>query len=114
MTTFPDDTFGLEVRSGDAMDVHVRISGDLDYDTAEDLLQTARRHLQADRPPRDFHLDCEQLTMCDSMGLAALLLIHRYALAAGSRLHLDNRPDLLEHLLELTGTLDHFAQAEPA
>ncbi|MCK8677767.1 STAS domain-containing protein [Streptomyces lichenis] len=110
--TAPDETFGLEVTTGEERDVRVQVRGDLDHETAEELLEAARAHLRSDRPPRHLHLDCARLTLCDSMGLAALLLIHRHALAAGTRLHLDNRPGMLEHLLELTGTLDHFAQAE--
>jgi hypothetical protein len=46
------------------------------------------------------------------MGLAALLMIHRLTAATGARLRLDHRPELLERLLELTGTLDHFTETD--
>lgn len=112
MTAFPGRMFELEVTADDIGEVCLRIHGDLDWDSADDLTEAARRCLEADRTPRLLRLDCGKVTQCDSMGLAALLVIHRLAAAAGTPLRLDHRPEALERLLELTGTLDHFTGAE--
>ncbi|WP_432075269.1 STAS domain-containing protein [Streptomyces wuyuanensis] len=112
MTAFPEGAFALEVGTGGTGEVCVRVDGDLDVDSADDLIEAARACLDADRSPRLLRLDCEKLTLCDSTGLAALLMIHRIATAAGVRLRLDHRPEPLERLLELTGTLGHFTAAD--
>ncbi|RNL73706.1 STAS domain-containing protein [Streptomyces sp. I6] len=111
MTAFPERTLDIEVTTGDGGEVHVRIGGDLDWDSADDLTEAARVCLHAERPPRLMVLDCGALSLCDSAGLAALLMIHRIATAAGTRLRLDHRPALLERLLALTGTRDHLTGA---
>ncbi|AOT62334.1 MULTISPECIES: STAS domain-containing protein [Streptomyces] len=92
----------------------IRLGGELDWETADDLTAAARSCLTADPPPRRLRLDCAGLTLCDSLGLAALLMIHRKAGETGTPLHLDNRPPLLDRLLELTGTAYLFATAEEA
>ncbi|MEU5208999.1 STAS domain-containing protein [Streptomyces sp. NPDC020742] len=92
---------------------HLHVVGDLDYDTADDLLDLAVRQLSVQPALRDLHLDCARLTVCDSSGLSALLAIRRRTGAAGIRLHLDHRPRILERLLTVTGTLAHLT-APPA
>lgn len=111
MTAFPDRTLDIEVTTGDSGVVCVRIEGDLDWDSADDLTEAARVCLHADRPPRLLVLDCRGLGLCDSAGLSALLMIHRIATAAGTRLRLDHRPAALERLLALTGTHGHLTGA---
>ncbi|MFJ9742947.1 STAS domain-containing protein [Streptomyces sp. NPDC101166] len=106
MTTTPDDTFELSTAVDDVGDARIRITGDLDWDSADDLTEAARACLRADPPPRQLRLDCAAMTLCDSLGLAALLMVQREAVAAGARLRLDDRPAHLERLLEITGT-DH-------
>ncbi|MFE0037525.1 STAS domain-containing protein [Streptomyces sp. NPDC059015] len=112
MTAFPGRTFELEVTPADSGEVCLRIHGDLDWDSADDLTEAARLCLEVGRTPRLLRLDCGKVTQCDSMGLAALLMIHRLAAAAGTALRLDHRPEALERLLELTGTLDHLTGAD--
>ncbi|MFF0482904.1 STAS domain-containing protein [Streptomyces sp. NPDC004435] len=104
----PEPTF--EVRAAAAPDgvLHLTLSGELAWDSAEDLLDTARTHLDPASAPTDLRVDCAGLTLCDSMGLSALLTLHRLATAAGARLHLDDRPPLLDRLLLLTGTYEHL------
>ncbi|MEU3823160.1 STAS domain-containing protein [Streptomyces sp. NPDC030392] len=107
MTADRNDAFDLVTtldRSGVA---RIRLAGELDWETADDLTAAARSCLSADPPPRRLHLDCAGLTLCDSLGLAALLMIRRKADEKGARLHLDNRPVLLDRILELTCT-DHL------
>ncbi|MEU5593307.1 STAS domain-containing protein [Streptomyces sp. NPDC020298] len=87
----------------------VRVAGDLDYDTSDDLIGTVVEHLAAGGArPHGVRMDFRHLTWIDSTGLSALLMIHRRTAAAGVTLHLDNRPDVLERMLRLTNVLDHL------
>ncbi|MFF8414075.1 STAS domain-containing protein [Streptomyces omiyaensis] len=88
--------------------LHVELAGDLAWDSADELLDAARGHLDPAAAPADIRLDCARLTLCDSMGLSALLALHRLATAAEVRLHLDRRPPHLDRLLRLTGTHAHL------
>ncbi|GGV49487.1 sulfate transporter [Kitasatospora herbaricolor] len=86
----------------------VRITGELDYDTGPELLDAVATHLVRRPPPPEVRLDFAGLTWIDSTGLSTLLMVHRHTTAAGSALHLDNRPDVLERVLNLTQTLEHL------
>lgn len=86
----------------------VHISGDLDYLTAGDLVDTVSRLLAEQPELRHVRLDCSRLTFCDSAGLSGLLLIHRKTSDAAVRLHLDDRPAFLDRVLRITGTLEHL------
>ncbi|MFJ3670477.1 STAS domain-containing protein [Streptomyces sp. NPDC090106] len=87
----------------------VRVSGELDYDTSDDLVATVTEHLTAPgTPPRAVRLDFTGLTLIDSSGLSALLMVHRRTRALGAALHLDNRPVMLERMLQMTNILDHL------
>lgn len=50
------------------------------------------------------------MTLCDSLGPAALLMVHREATGAGTRLHPADRPAALRRLLDATGTADLFPE----
>ncbi|MFE3113910.1 STAS domain-containing protein [Kitasatospora indigofera] len=86
----------------------VRITGELDYDTSPDLLDAIATYLVRRPPPSEVRLDFAGLTWIDSTGLSTLLMVHRNTTAAGTALHLDNRPDVLERVLNLTQTLEHL------
>ncbi|MEU6546265.1 STAS domain-containing protein [Streptomyces sp. NPDC046859] len=109
MSTASDDTFfHLDTALDAAGDAHIRITGDLDWDSADELTEAARALLCTDPAPRGLHLDCARLTLCDSLGLASLLMVRRATAAAGTRLHLVNQPAPLLRLLDMTGTADLF------
>ncbi|MEU5047755.1 STAS domain-containing protein [Streptomyces griseorubiginosus] len=93
--------------------VRIEITGDLDYDTADLLLEEATARLSARPGLEDLHLHCAGIGMVDSMGLSILLMIRRRADAARVRLHLDDRPAQLDQLLGITGTLEYLT-AQPA
>ncbi|WP_030324731.1 STAS domain-containing protein [Streptomyces sp. NRRL B-3229] len=93
--------------------VRIEITGDLDYDTADHLLEEATARLSARPGLEDLHLLCAGIGMVDSMGLSILLMIGRRANAARVRLHLDDRPAQLDQLLSITGTLEYLT-AQPA
>lgn len=86
----------------------VRLSGELDYDTSDDLTSAVAEHLAEPVPVHDVRLDFGELTWLDSTGLSALLMIHRRTSSLGARLHLDNRPDVLERMLRMTNVLEHL------
>lgn len=105
----PSFAFTAEAEGGTVL---VRVTGDLDLDTCDELLKTVERCLddRRERPegPHDLHLDFSGLDTVDSMGLSTLLTIRRCTDRAGVRLHLDARPLGLERLLDITGTLHHL------
>ncbi|WP_406253825.1 STAS domain-containing protein [Streptomyces chartreusis] len=110
MTTPPPDH--LRLTRVDTEDrVRIELAGDLDYDTADILVKETTAQLAARPTLRNLHLHCGGLGMIDSMGLSALLMISRRTTAAGVRLHLEDRPENLDRLLHLTGTLDHLTAA---
>ncbi|MGV9454543.1 STAS domain-containing protein [Streptomyces sp. NPDC003635] len=111
MTTLPP---ALELTTIDTQDtVRIEITGDLDHDTADLLLDEVTAQLTERPGLKDLHLHCAAVGVVDSMGLSALLMIGRRAAAAGARLHLDDRPAKLTRLLNITGTLDYFTAATP-
>lgn len=85
----------------------LHVVGELDHYTAGRFTDAATAHLDRDGP-RHLHLDFAGLTLCDSSGLAALVMVRRRASAAGVQLHLDNRPPALERLLQITSTLAYL------
>ncbi|MEU4131325.1 STAS domain-containing protein [Streptomyces wuyuanensis] len=113
MTSLPQLPFALTARATGPRTFRLLVSGALDHQSAGELTSGAERLLARRPAPADLHLDFGRLTLCDSMGLSALLMIHRCAAEAGTRLHLDRRPFFLERLLVLTCTLDHLT-APPA
>ncbi|WP_405779850.1 STAS domain-containing protein [Streptomyces sp. NBC_00859] len=109
--TLPRPSFALTVEPGPDT-AHLRLTGELDYDTCAELTRRAGTCLAENPRLRELHLDCAHLTLCDSMGLSTLIQIHRNATAHQVRLHLDNAPPFLERLLAITGTRRLFAQVQ--
>lgn len=110
MTTSYPPSLSLTVEA-EATDLVVRVVGDLDYETCDELMRTVDQNLTVRRTDGRLlalHIDCAGLHVIDSMGLSVLLMIRRHTDAAGVRLHLDERPPHLARLLEITGTLDHL------
>ncbi|MEU6478095.1 STAS domain-containing protein [Streptomyces sp. NPDC047017] len=111
MNAHPPGEFSLTV-TREASALTVRLAGELDYDTGDELVATVVAHLGGRPHPREVRLDFGGLTWIDSSGLAALLMAHRHISAAGADLHLDHRPDFLDRRLRRTDILGHLT--EPA
>ncbi|MDF3301530.1 STAS domain-containing protein [Streptomyces tropicalis] len=114
MTTLSPGPFDVTVVESAPTALTVHVSGDLDYDTSEELVELVTRHLTRVGPAgewEDLRLDFAELTWLDSMGLSALLMIRRRTGAARVTLHLDNRPDFLDRMLDVTNTYDHLTEA---
>jgi anti-anti-sigma factor len=103
MTTSQQPAFTVAVHAGPD-GPRLRVTGELDYDTYDELLRYAERYLAAHPDLRDLRIDCADLRFCDSMGLSCLLTVHRRTTEYGMRLHLDNAPPFLERLLATTRT----------
>ncbi|MFB4423692.1 STAS domain-containing protein [Streptomyces sp. QL37] len=101
----PPFTVGVEAVQGA---VRLRLAGDLDYDTSDLLVERAQECLADGPGPRDLFLDCSGLRLCDSTGVSSLLLIHRGTTSRGVALHLENPPDFLRRMLDITGTARLF------
>ncbi|WP_033223192.1 STAS domain-containing protein [Kitasatospora phosalacinea] len=91
----------------------VPVEGELDHESCEGLVRAVTSHLAARPPVEVVRVDCADMTLCDSMGLSALLQIRRDVDAAGRRLRLDHRPAHLDRLLRLTGTADYLLADPP-
>ncbi|GGR18176.1 STAS domain-containing protein [Streptomyces roseolus] len=104
----PGPTFDVEAVAAPDGILSVTLAGDLAWDSADELLDAVRAHLDPASVPAGLRVDCAGLTLCDSTGLSALLALHRLAEAAGVPLHLDRRPPFLDRLLLLTGTYEHL------
>lgn len=107
MTTSPSHHLRLTTVDA-ASTVRIEVNGDLDHDSASDLLAVVTGKLAGRPDLKDLHLHCAGLGAIDSVGLSALLMIHRHTSAAGVRLHLEHRTARLERLLTVTGTLEHL------
>ncbi|WP_413760502.1 STAS domain-containing protein [Streptomyces sp. MMBL 11-3] len=112
MTTMPPAH--LRLTTVDSEDtVRIELHGDLDYDTADDLLAEVTAVLGAHPHLDDLHLHCAGLGTVDSMGLSILLMVRRRTGQAGVRLHLDDRPAVLDRLLTITGSLNYLTGSSP-
>jgi anti-anti-sigma factor len=112
MTDLPSSEFTLGVlERGPAL--IVRVIGELDHDTSDDLVRTVAGRLTGEAAFGEVRLDFADLAWMDSSGLAALLMIHRHVTASAARLHLDNRPAFLDRMLRVTDVLDHLTAPVP-
>jgi len=89
----------------------LRVVGDLDYLTVDEVVDTATQLLAQQVDLANLHLDFDGLTFLDSAALSGLLLIYRRTSQAGVRLHLDHRPPILERVLHVTGLFGHFVSS---
>lgn len=85
----------------------LQVAGDLEMSTAPQLRDTLTA-LPADTR---LTLDLSGVTFCDSSGLNALLVVHRYFDAGNGHLVLSSAPRRVVTLLELTGLAEIFAVA---
>ncbi|MGW2478091.1 STAS domain-containing protein [Streptomyces sp. NPDC001665] len=97
----------LTVETGEGT-TRLRLAGVLDYDTSDAFGIRATACVDADPTPAELRLDCAGLRLCDSMGLAALLMIHRRSAARGITIVLDDPPPSMERMLRITGTRHLF------
>ncbi|WP_431895024.1 STAS domain-containing protein [Micromonospora haikouensis] len=84
----------------------LRLAGELDYDTAPELVEAAAR-LRRDGCT-ELEIDLGAITLCDSSGLSALVVIHRNGTGP---IRLTGTSDQLQQLLDRTGLAEVLATA---
>ncbi|MGW2262670.1 STAS domain-containing protein [Streptomyces sp. NPDC001780] len=108
------DPLAVVVTTPRADTVVVRLDGAMDFETAYEVVDTVRQLLRLHRGVRTLELHCGGLTLCDSAGLSALLLIRRLTEGDGVRLVLSECRPALDRLLEITGTRGRLGREEAA
>jgi len=91
----------------------MRLTGDLDYESVDEFVDTSSHLLAQQVDLVDLHLDFSELTFLDSAALSGLLLIQRRTSHSNVELHLDNRPPFLDRVLQVTGLFGHFITSDP-
>ncbi len=86
--------------------VVLRISGELDIAVEDDAVSAVARAFATVPPPSHLVLDLSAVEFMDSSGLRALLRMHNQH---GGQIRLGPVSDVVERLLELTGTVELFA-----
>jgi anti-sigma B factor antagonist len=106
------DRHPLAFRSAqDADESSLAVAGEIDMHTAEGFYDRARALIDASTSV--LVLDLGEVTFCDSLGVAALVRIYKYAAAADCRLRLVNLRPHVAHILQISG-LDQVFEVEPA
>ena len=90
----------------------MRLTGDLDYESVDELVDTASHLLTRQVELVDLHLDFSELTFLDSAALSGLLLIQSRTSHSSVELHLDHRPPFLDRVLQVTGLFGHFISSD--
>ncbi|MCG5469515.1 STAS domain-containing protein [Micromonospora sp. LAH09] len=90
----------IEATRLDAGHVRLRLTGELDYDTAPDLTAVA-----ADLRGDEVLIDLAGVSLCDSSGLSALLVVQRSARA----IRLTGVSPQLQRMLDRTGLAELLA-----
>ncbi|GLZ59465.1 MULTISPECIES: STAS domain-containing protein [Micromonospora] len=98
-----DQLLTIETTRLAAGHVRLRLTGELDYDTAPELIAAAAE-LRSGVPVL---VDLTEVTLCDSSGLSALLVVHR---AAGA-IQLTGVSPQLQRMLDRTGLSELLAVA---
>ncbi|KAB1934512.1 STAS domain-containing protein [Micromonospora sp. ALFpr18c] len=99
----PDQLLTIEVTRLDAGHVQLRLTGELDYDTAPELIEAAAELREAGR--QQVLIDLTGVTLCDSSGLSALLVVHRGA----ESIRLTGVSPQLRQMLDRTGLSELLA-----
>ncbi|MEV0002843.1 STAS domain-containing protein [Micromonospora sp. NPDC050980] len=94
----PSPLLTIEVDRRDAGSARLRLVGELDFDTAPELVATATE-LRRDGH-QELWLDFAGVTLCDSSGLSALVVIHR---SGTGGVHLTDLTPNVRQLLDRTG-----------
>lgn len=96
----------IEMRSG-----IVRASGDLDLESADAFVTLGRTAVQQCTKPAII-VDLSECTFLDSSGVGALVTVRNAARDAGMEIFVRGAPDRVKRVLEVTGLLDYFPDAD--
>lgn len=100
----PSQLLSIDVTRLDAGRARLRLTGELDFDTAPELVSAAAE-LRRDGY-QDLLIDLGGVALCDSSGLSALVVIHQ---AGTGPIHLTGMNPQLRQLLDRTGLAELLA-----
>jgi len=103
----------LHIEAADVADgpaAVLRVSGELDLATADQLRQAVGQYADS---PRPLIIDLAGVTFCDSTGFGVLINAYRRVTSAGGRLLLCGLQPRLTGLLEVTG-IDRVIPVHPS
>jgi anti-anti-sigma factor len=106
VTALPELTYTWETPA-----VHIgriTVTGNIVYTNADELLRMVTDELSANPGLKELQVDCAGLDICDSRGLSTLLMLRRRTDSFGADLRIINRPDVLDRMLERTGTMEYL------
>lgn len=108
--TIDDADFSLEIRQiGPGEKATVRVAGDVDLTTADELQRVVRAQMEAG----PVLLDLSAVSFMDSSGLRVLDDLVRHSRAGGGDLWVDrDLPDSVAQILELTGLMQVLPLAD--
>ena len=87
--------------------VRLAVAGEIDLDTADALTEAVDRVLATDRPA-EVVVDLAEVTLCDSIGIDALLRARAAAAAQAVHLVVINPRGIVRRALDVTGTRDRL------
>jgi len=90
--------------------LRLAVSGEIDLDTADILAEAVDRVL-ATACPAEVVVDLAEVTLCDSVGIGALLRAREAAAAQAVHLVVINPRGVVRRALDVTGTLDRLTGA---
>ncbi|MGK5673763.1 STAS domain-containing protein [Micromonospora sp. URMC 106] len=99
----------IDVARPDAGRVRLRLAGELDFDTAPELIATAAE-LRRDGCD-ELLIDLSGVSLCDSSGLSALVVVHR---GGPGVVRLSGVSPQLQQLLDRTGLAELLARDRSA
>lgn len=91
----------IDVRPGARGAAHLLLTGDLDFETADDLVDAADRLLG--NGTRQLVVDLAGVDICDSSGLSALISVQHAAQSVDGGLRLVGIRPRLRRVLQVTG-----------
>ncbi|HEY7008610.1 MAG TPA: STAS domain-containing protein [Jatrophihabitantaceae bacterium] len=92
--------------------VTLPLGGEIDLNTADQLLTRGRKLLTNCGPGIPLIIDLGAVTFMDSSGLSALVRLRRATEAKGTQLLLRDVPDRVSSVLRLTGMSEYFPTTE--
>ncbi|MFC4147834.1 STAS domain-containing protein [Micromonospora mangrovi] len=104
----PAQLLTIEVSRLDAGGARLRLAGELDFDTAPQLVAAAAELRRNGH--QELLLDFTDVGLCDSSGLSALVVIHR---AGAGPVRLTGTNEQVQQLLDRTGLGELLAVAPP-
>lgn len=93
--------------------VRILVSGEIDLAVADDLQKWITEAVDS-HPGADIDVDFSAVTFLESTGIRALVLAHRTAVEAGSRMRVTGTVSRVRMVLKMTGVYELLCPAQDA